>query len=197
MFTGIIETVGTVCTLRQKDSNLDICIRSAISAELHADQSVSHNGVCLTVTRCENDMHFVTAIHETLQRCNMLTWKEGDRINLERSLRAGDRIDGHFVQGHVDTTAQLLSIKDADGSRELEFLLDARYKNLVVEKGSIAVNGVSLTVSSLARDHFSVALIPYTMEHTNLQNLGALDLVNIEFDILGKYVQRMLAMENV
>lgn len=192
MFTGIIEAVGVVKELVREGSNLHITLQSEISSALKIDQSVSHNGVCLTVIDVNRDTHTVTAIDETLQKTNLHQMQNGDFINLERSLRIGDRLDGHMVQGHVDTTAQLQKINPVDGSWLLTFSMDARYGNLIVEKGSITINGISLTLVNVQSDTFSVAIIPYTWEHTNLNQQKVADIVNIEFDIVAKYIERMI-----
>lgn len=192
MFTGIIETTGVVKELVREGSNLHITLQSAISSALKIDQSVSHNGVCLTVIDVNEDTHTVTAIDETLQKTNLHHLQKGEVINLERSLRIGDRMDGHMVQGHVDTTAQLQNINYVDGSWLLTFSIDARFGNLIVEKGSITINGISLTLVNVQSNTFSVAIIPYTWEHTNLNQQKVASIVNIEFDIVAKYIERML-----
>ena len=192
MFTGIIETTGKVISLQNEGSNLHITIQSSISDQLSIDQSVSHNGVCLTVVKIDADTHTVTAIQETLLKSNLRSLAENSIINLERCLKIGDRLDGHMVQGHVDTTAQLINIKEEQGSYLLTFIINEVYKNLIVEKGSICLNGISLTLVDVGNDKFSVAIIPYTWQNTNLQQLNIGDNVNIEFDVIGKYVNRIL-----
>lgn len=192
MFTGIIETLGTVTRLQREDDNLHITIASLLSDELKIDQSVSHNGVCLTVVGLAPGEHTVTAIAETLQKSNLNELKEGSRVNLERCTKVGDRLDGHIVQGHVDQTAQCISIADQHGSWLYTFQYDPSRGNVTVEKGSIAINGISLTVVDSLSDRFSVAIIPYTREHTNLSEVNVGNSVNLEFDIVGKYVARLL-----
>lgn len=190
MFTGIIESVGKVVEIKESGSNLDFCIESSISNELKIDQSVAHNGVCLTVTEVRNNCHWVTAIDETLKKSNLGLWKLGDEINLERCMKADGRFDGHIVQGHVDTVAKVTSIVDQKGSWVFNFELSDF--GMVVEKGSICINGTSLTCFNVDEKRFSVAIIPYTFEYTNFHQLNANDMVNIEFDILGKYIQQIL-----
>lgn len=192
MFTGIIETTGKVISLQKEGSNLHITIQSSISDQLSIDQSVSHNGVCLTIVKVDGNTHTVTAIHETLIKSNLTTLAENSTVNLERCLKIGDRLDGHMVQGHVDTTAQLINIKEEQGSYMLTFIINEDHKNLIVEKGSICLNGISLTLVNVGNDKFSVAIIPYTWQNTNLQNLNIGDNVNIEFDVIGKYVSRIM-----
>jgi riboflavin synthase len=194
MFTGIIETIGTVTSLNKHQANLEIEIKCAFANELKVDQSVAHNGVCLTVTQvCENEKTYrVTAIEETLKRSNLGNLGPGDFINLERCMHLNARLDGHIVQGHVDATATCTKIIDLNGSWQFYFENDGTHKNLIVEKGSITVNGVSLTVVDAGDYSFSVAIIPYTKEHTNFKTLKQGDKVNIEFDIIGKYVARLM-----
>lgn len=191
MFTGIIEAVGNVVSVESSGSNLDVGIESGISNELKIDQSVSHNGVCLTVVKVDGDIHYANIIDETLKRSNLGVLRSGDLINLERSLRLSDRLDGHLVQGHVDTVAEVTSVEPMEGSSIISFELKESNKQVLVDKGSISINGVSLTVVNPSNERFSVALIPYTMEHTNLGILQKGDLVNIEFDMMGKYVQKL------
>ncbi len=190
MFTGIIETVGKVVELRRSESNIDFCIESPISRELQVDQSVSHNGVCLTVTEVGENYHWVTAIDETLKRSNLGDLKVDEKVNLERCMKADARLDGHIVQGHVDTTARVEEIKEQDGSWLFRFRSEK--EGLVVEKGSICLNGASLTCFDINEKLFSVAIIPYTFEHTNFNQLRPNDIVNIEFDIIGKYIHQIL-----
>jgi len=192
MFTGIIETTGKVTALQNQGSNLHITIQSSISEQLSIDQSVSHNGVCLTVVKTEKDTHTVTAIHETLLKSNLGAVKINNTINLERCLKIGDRLDGHMVQGHVDTTAQLQNVEEVNGSYILVFRYNPTFKNLIVEKGSICLNGISLTLINVTNETFSVAIIPYTWLNTNLNTVQIGDLLNIEFDIIGKYVNRIM-----
>lgn len=193
MFTGIIETLGTVQDIQQDGDNLHFTIASGISAELKIDQSVAHNGVCLTVVALHHNTHTVTAINETLQKTNLGKLQAGAKVNLERCMQMNARLDGHIVQGHVDQTATCILVKELDGSWEYRFKYDAAKGNVTVEKGSICVNGISLTVVNAADDEFSVFIIPYTHEHTNLQEVKVGDTVNLEFDIIGKYVARLMA----
>lgn len=192
MFTGIIKSVGSVVSLKKKLENLEIGVKSDFIGELHVDQSIAHNGVCLTVTRIEAPVYYVDAIAETLTKTNLGNLSEGSRINLERCLQVGDRLDGHFVQGHVDTTARVEEIMDADGSWLFRFVCKKDPAGLLVPKGSVTINGISLTLVDVADRSFSVAIIPYTYAHTNLADLKPGDEANIEFDVLGKYVNQML-----
>jgi len=192
MFTGIIETLGKVTDLKQDQGNLHITVESAISSELKIDQSVSHNGVCLTVIALADGQHTVTAIEETLNKSNLGHLKTGDLVNLERCMQMNARLDGHIVQGHVDQTATCTELKVLDGSWEYTFEYDASTGNVTVEKGSTCVNGISLTVVNSKQNSFSVAIIPYTFEHTNLQQVNKGSMVNLEFDIIGKYVARLM-----
>jgi len=197
MFTGIIETIGKVKNIEKEEQNLHLFIESSISKQLKIDQSVSHNGVCLTVVSVENDIHQVTAIHETLLKSNLGNLEIGDLINLERCTVVGGRLDGHIVQGHVDQTAICLSIEDQKGSWIYTFEhKNSTQENITVEKGSITVNGISLTVLNSMDNQFSVAIIPYTIENTNLQNVKPGDNVNLEFDIVGKYVSKIMGLRN-
>ena len=191
MFTGIVEEVGEITDVRVAGSNREIIVRAGMTGELRIDQSVSHNGVCLTVVELMGDRYRVTAVEETLKRSNLGALKAGDGVNLERSLRIGDRLDGHMVQGHVDTTATCLAVEERDGSWWYTFALPEE-KHLLVAKGSICLNGVSLTIAGLTAMSFSVAIIPYTFAHTTFHALKAGDRVNVEFDVLGKYVERMI-----
>lgn len=177
-----------------KGTNLSFWIESPISTELKIDQSLSHNGVCLTVEALDGDKHQVTAIEETLKKTDLGNWKEGMEINLERCMLMNGRLDGHIVQGHVDTTAVCVEKKELDGSWEYSFQFPAEFAHLVIEKGSIAVNGTSLTCFHVGKDRFTIAVIPYTFEHTNIHQVAVGAVVNIEFDILGKYVQRRLEL---
>jgi riboflavin synthase len=192
MFTGIVETMGKIIALQKEENNLHLTIESSISAELKIDQSVSHNGICLTVVETKDNTHRVTAIDETLQKTNLATLKVNDEVNLERCLKIGDRLDGHMVQGHVDQKAKCTSIKESKGSWVYTFQYQPTKSNVVVEKGSICVNGISLTVFDVKDDLFSVAVIPYTYDHTNIKHVKEGSLVNLEFDIIGKYVTRMM-----
>jgi len=188
MFTGIIETLGTVSAVRTEDSNVHFTITSPISGELKIDQSVAHNGVCLTVIACDNLSHTVTAIAETLNRTNLSGLQQGDRVNLERCVPAHGRLDGHIVQGHVDTVGECIGVENLNGSWKYYFRHPKATEFVTVPKGSICVNGVSLTVVDSTEDTFSVAIIPYTYEHTTFQNIQIGSSVNLEFDIVGKYI---------
>lgn len=196
MFTGIIETQGILEKITSQNENLVITVSSSITGELKVDQSVAHNGICLTVTDIEGDQYKVTAIKETIDKTNIGKWKEGKHVNLERAMKFGDRLDGHIVQGHVDQTAKCISIKEAGGSWYFTFEYDASKNNVTIEKGSITVNGVSLTVVNSAQNRFDVAIIPYTFEHTNFGELKEGDTVNLEFDVIGKYVSRLFDLRN-
>ena len=192
MFTGIVEEMGLVVAMRDQGTNRTFSIEARMTPELRVDQSVSHNGVCLTVVAIDGDTFDVTAVKETLERSDLGTLKVGDHVNLERSLRIGDRLDGHMVQGHVDTVAECVAVNEVGGSWIFEFALPAQ-RHLIVMKGSICLNGVSLTIAELTEETFSVAIIPYTFEHTSFGALKEGQRVNVEFDVLGKYVERMLA----
>jgi riboflavin synthase len=192
MFTGIIETFGVVEEIQEEGLNKTFKISSVIAQELKVDQSVSHNGVCLTITKTDNNNYWTTAIHETLIRSNLGSLRKGDRVNLERCMIANGRFDGHVVQGHVDQTGKVMSIVDQQGSWLFEFEYDPSQGNVTVEKGSIAVNGISLTCFNSKANSFTVAIIPYTFTHTNIGELKVGDTVNLEFDIIGKYVKRLL-----
>jgi len=192
MFTGIIETLGKVVDLKHDQGNLHITVESGIAAELKIDQSVAHNGVCLTVVALADGKHTVTAIEETLNKTNIGHLKTGDLVNLERCMQMNARLDGHIVQGHVDQTATCIAFNELDGSWEYTFEYDASTGNVTVEKGSICINGISLTVVNSTENRFSVAIIPYTFEHTNLQHVRTGSVVNLEFDIIGKYVARLM-----
>lgn len=194
MFTGIIETLGTVIEIEREGSNVHFTIKSAISSELKVDQSVAHNGVCLTVVALDEATHTVTAIEETLIKSNLGDLEVGSTVNLERAMLANMRLDGHIVQGHVDTTGTCTGVEEKDGSWYFHFKYDKNPEHLLVDKGSICVNGVSLTVVSPGDDYFSVAIIPYTYEHTTFGNLKAGDRINLEFDIIGKYIARHAAL---
>lgn len=190
MFTGIIEAEGKVENIEKEGSNVHFTLSSPIAHELKIDQSVSHNGVCLTVTHQTDTQYKVTAIEETMIRTNLGKFKTGDAINLERAMVQHGRLDGHIVQGHVDDTGTCIEVKEMEGSWYFSFQFDKKNAHLLVDKGSICVNGVSLTLVNPTEDTFSVAIIPYTFEHTNFRNLKAGDTVNLEFDILGKYIAR-------
>lgn len=192
MFTGIIETLGKVADLRQEQGNLHITVESSITNELKIDQSVAHNGVCLTVVGLSENTFTVTAIEETLNKTSLGYLKVGEPVNLERCMQMNARLDGHIVQGHVDQTAICTKFTELDGSWEYTFEYDAATGNVTVEKGSICVNGISLTVVNSGTNYFSVAIIPYTYEHTNLHNVREGSVVNLEFDIIGKYVARLM-----
>ena len=192
MFTGIIEAFGKVKVVRPEGGNKHFTIESPISNQLKIDQSVSHDGVCLTVVKVDSDSHTVTAIEETLQKSNLGKLRQGHTINLERCMIANGRFDGHIVQGHVDQTGTVKSVKEANGSWLIDFEYDPSLGNVTVEKGSICINGVSLTCFNSTNNGFTVAIIPYTYDHTNFGSLKAGDTVNLEFDIVGKYVKRLL-----
>ena len=195
MFTGIIEEMGKVTGLRKEEENLHITIKSNISKELKIDQSLAHNGICLTVIDLKDDTHTVTAIQESINKTNLKYIKEGDEINLERAMKLGDRLDGHIVQGHVDQVGKCIGVEETDGSWLFTFEYESDYDNITIEKGSITVNGVSLTVVNSKDNQFSVAIIPYTYENTNFHNIKAGDYVNLEFDVIGKYVARLTKKE--
>lgn len=188
MFTGIIEAVGRVESIRREGSNVHFSFSSPISEELSVDQSVAHNGVCLTVVAQQGDCHTVTAVEETLKRSNLGDLKEGHIVNLERAMRSGDRLDGHLVQGHVDEKGICTQVEERDGSWYFHFEYQPSPQHLLVDKGSICINGVSLTVVAPRENRFSVAIIPYTYHHTNFKDIRVGQAVNLEFDILGKYI---------
>jgi riboflavin synthase len=190
MFTGIIETTGIITQKIATGTNLTFIIQSPISHQLKVDQSVAHNGICLTVETVEDNTHTITAIQETIQKTNVNAWQINDVLNIERCLLANSRIDGHFVQGHVDATATCIAKKDENGSWMYQFKIDEKFAPLIIEKGSVCVNGISLTCFNVLKDSFCVAIIPYTYTHTNIHAVQVLDLVNIEFDIFGKYMNR-------
>ncbi|MEL6975490.1 MAG: riboflavin synthase [Bacteroidota bacterium] len=192
MFTGIIETLGRIEKLEKEQSNLHVTIATPMAKELKVDQSVSHNGVCLTVVEQQEDSYTVTAIEETLNKTNLGTWSEGDWVNLERGMQLGARLDGHIVQGHVDLTARCTAIKEVDGSWAFTFEYDPGLSQVTIEKGSITVDGVSLTVVDSKNNGFSVAIIPYTYENTCFKTYKVGSVVNLEFDVIGKYVARLL-----
>jgi riboflavin synthase len=191
MFTGIIESLGRVNAIESKGTNKTFWIASPISHELKVDQSISHNGVCLTVEEQKDGVHRVTAIEETLEKSNLGLWQPGDLVNLERCMVMNGRLDGHIVQGHVDTTAVCLDRKDLNGSWEFRFEFRKKFSRLVIEKGSICLNGISLTIFNVKKTKFDIAVIPYTFDHTNIQSVKPSDSVNLEFDLIGKYVDRI------
>jgi riboflavin synthase len=191
MFTGIIETIGTIEEVQSAGTNKTFWISSPLSQEFKVDQSVSHNGVCLTVEEIQGNRHRVTAIAETLQKSDLGHWKTGDLVNIERCMLMNGRLDGHIVQGHVDTTAVCTDKKTLEGSYEFRFRFPEQFGALIIEKGSISLNGISLTVFNVTENEFSVAIIPYTYEHTNIQQISFHSLVNLEFDMVGKYINRI------
>ena len=191
MFTGIIENLSEIKEIVEEGDNLSISFYSNITDELKIDQSVSHNGICLTVVKIDNNIYNVTAIKETILKSSIKNWKVGDLINIERAMKLGDRLDGHMVQGHVDQTAICKKILEENGSWYFDFEYD-KSDNLTIEKGSIAINGVSLTVVNSNENTFSVAIIPYTYNHTNFKNIRIGDLVNLEFDMIGKYISKII-----
>jgi len=195
MFTGIIERVEKVSQIKKEGGNLRIRVSSTLTAELKVDQSIAHNGVCLTVEELHLDSYEVVAVEETLKKTNLSNLQSGDLLNIERCMKLNDRLDGHMVQGHVDNTATVKRIVELDGSWIFTFVLSEKSK-LIVEKGSICVNGVSLTAFNVNDDGFAVTIIPYTYDHTNFKSLKEGDLVNIEFDIIGKYVQRLTSVDS-
>lgn len=191
MFSGIIESLGEIDSLEPIGTNLRIGVKSPISEELKIDQSLAHNGVCLTITEIKNGVHYTDAIKETLDKSNLGKLKVGSRINLERSVRLNDRLDGHLVQGHVDQTAELVNVKDENGSWQFTFRFNNKPLHTLIDKGSITINGVSLTISDLKEKEIGVSIIPYTFENTNFGNLKPGDYVNIEFDVIGKYIEKL------
>lgn len=191
MFTGIIETLGTITNITKEQANIHLTVKSNFTNELKVDQSVAHNGVCLTVVNIEDNQYTVTAIKETLNKTNIGSLKVSDSVNLERGMKLGDRLDGHLVQGHVDQTATCTNITKEEGSTVFTFNYDDTNNNVTIEKGSITVNGVSLTVVNSKKNEFSVAIIPYTIENTTFKYIEIGDYVNLEFDVIGKYVSRL------
>ena len=191
MFTGIIKALGEIKEVSTVGSNRTFYIESELAAQLKVDESLAHNGICLTIENIANNIYQVTAIEETLRKTNAGLWKKGDLINLEPSMQLNDQLDGHLVQGHVDGTGICVNKKDKNGSVEFTFKYDEHFATLIIEKGSICINGVSLTAFNVTNDHFTVAIIPYTFAHTNFQSLKENDSVNLEFDLLGKYVARI------
>ena len=194
MFTGIIERIGVVKNINYEKENVHFTIASSFTNELKVDQSVSHDGCCLTVVDIENDEYIVTAIKETINKTNLSDWKVGTKVNLERCTKMNGRLDGHIVQGHVDTTGTCLNIEDENGSWKYTFKYNS--KDVTVEKGSITINGISLTVLDSKENSFSVCIIPYTYENTNIHQIKAGDLVNLEFDIIGKYIAKLIDKRN-
>ncbi len=195
MFTGIIETLGKITKIEKEQDNLHITVTSSITSELKIDQSVAHNGICLTVVAIENDSYTVTAINETIKKTNITNWQSGEEVNLERAMKLGDRLDGHIVQGHVDQTATCTSIENENGSWVFTFKYDKSLSNITIEKGSITINGTSLTVVNSKENEFSVAIIPYTFEHTNFKYFKKGTIVNLEFDVVGKYVKKIYDLQ--
>ena len=191
MFTGIIESIGIISDIKKDQGNVHLTIQTNITNELKIDQSVAHNGVCLTVVEIFDNKHVVTAVQETINKTTLGLWKIGDKVNIERAMKLGDRLDGHIVQGHVDQTAVCTSIQEKSGSWEFTFEYDTALNNITIEKGSITVNGTSLTVVNSAKNSFSVAIIPYTYEHTIFHTFEIGTKVNLEFDVVGKYIARM------
>lgn len=196
MFTGIIETTGRIEETVSNGTNKTFWVASPLSHEFRTDQSVCHNGVCLTVEEVQGNKHRVTAIAETLQKSNLGQWQNGGLVNIERCLPMNGRLDGHIVQGHVDATGACIDRKELNGSWEFRFRFPDQFAALVIEKGSISLNGISLTIFNVTRNEFSVAIIPYTFEHTNMKEVGPGSVVNLEFDIIGKYITRMQRLQN-
>lgn len=196
MFTGIIESIGIISDIKKDQENVHLTIQTNIANELKIDQSVAHNGVCLTVVEIFDNKHVVTAIQETINKTTLSLWQIGDKVNIERAMKLGDRLDGHIVQGHVDQTAVCTSIQEKSGSWEFTFEYDSALNNITIEKGSITVNGTSLTVVNSAKNSFSVAIIPYTYEHTIFHTFEIGTKVNLEFDVVGKYIARMYELRN-
>ena len=191
MFTGIIETLGIIQDIQREGSNLHLSVSSSITPSLKIDQSLAHNGICLTVVAIQEEMYTVTAIQETIDKTTIGDWKIGNILNLERAMKLDARLDGHLVQGHVDQIGHCIAIKESEGSWYFTFEYDPAWKNITIEKGSITVNGVSLTVVNSKQNEFSVAIIPYTYEHTNFKNFQIGSKINLEFDVIGKYVSRL------
>ena len=195
MFTGIIENKAVVTEIYTNGSNKTFRLKSSLSKEFKVDQSISHNGVCLTVEEVNDETYTVTAINETLQKTNLGNWKINDQVNLERSLQMNGRLDGHIVQGHVDTTGICVAKKEVSGSWEFRFKYSSSFASLIIEKGSICLNGISLTLFDVSDDQFSVAIIPYTYHHTNISAVEPGSVINIEFDMIGKYAQRFFRLQ--
>jgi riboflavin synthase len=196
MFTGIIEQLGSIEAIEANNTNLTLTVQSSLAAELKVDQSLSHSGVCLTVEEIKGNQYKVTAIDETLKKTTIGMWKKGDTINLERCLRFDGRLDGHIVQGHVDTVGTCIGYEEKNGSWEYVIEIDEKFASLIIEKGSVSLNGISLTIFNITNTTFTVAIIPYTYEHTNMHTLALGHKVNVEFDIVGKYVGRMRELNN-
>ena len=196
MFTGIIEDLGTIEKLQKEGGNLNLTISSSITTELKIDQSIAHNGVCLTIVDIDSEKYTVTAIQETLDKTNLGILDKGDKVNLERAMKLGDRLDGHIVQGHVDQTGTCISVIEENGSWIYTFEYGSEKDNITIEKGSITINGVSLTVVNSKLNEFSVAIIPYTYEHTTFHSIKEGDKVNLEFDVIGKYIKRLNELRN-
>jgi riboflavin synthase len=194
MFTGIIESTGTIKEIITTGTNKSFWVASPLAGDLKIDQSLSHNGVCLTVEEINNGMHRVTAIEETILKTNLSTWANDTVVNLERSMQLNGRLDGHIVQGHVDCTATCIEVTAKNGSWEFSFSFPAEFAAFIIEKGSVTVNGISLTCFNVTNSHFTVAIIPYTFEHTNMSSLKKDDMVNIEWDVVGKYVARIMQL---
>lgn len=197
MFTGIIEAVGIVKKIEKNGSNIQFTLSCPFVSDLKIDQSLAHNGCCLTVENVDGDSYLVTAINETLEKTNLGTWEEGTAVNLERCMKLDGRLDGHIVQGHIDTTAKVTGIENKNGSYYISFEYDALGNFMTVPQGSVTVNGISLTVASSENFRFSVAIIPYTWEFTNMKYLKIGDCVNLEFDIIGKYIHKLMSQQNV
>ena len=197
MFTGIIEQLGTIENVQTSGSNVTLTVKAALAEELKIDQSLSHSGVCLTVETIEGNNYTVTAIEETLKKTSLSKWKIGTVVNLERCLRFDGRLDGHIVQGHVDTVGKCINATTKDGSWEYVISFDEKFASLIIDKGSISLNGISLTIFNITNSSFTVAIIPYTYEHTNMHTLEVNDVVNIEFDMIGKYVGRMNQLNKI
>tara|TARA_B100000029_G_C17424567_1_gene905581 strand:- start:317 stop:901 length:585 start_codon:yes stop_codon:yes gene_type:complete len=192
MFTGIIESTGTVEKIENKGKNIELTLSSSLSSELKIDESLSHNGVCLTVTQCDKSFYTVTIIHESLKKTNFFDIKVGSQVNLERSLKMNGRLDGHIVQGHIDCIGKCLNKVDQDNSWLFTFQFSEKFSSLIIEKGSICINGISLTCFDISKNNFTVAIIPHTFENTNFKFLNVGDIVNLEFDILGKYINKII-----
>jgi riboflavin synthase len=197
MFTGIIEGLGKISTVSETGTNRSFVLSSPFTQELRVDQSLSHNGICLTIESVTGNLYQVTAVEETLTKTSAGQWKAGDMINLERAMVMNGRLDGHLVQGHVDATATVINITDMGGSREYDFQFPTHFATMIIEKGSVCINGVSLTAFNVTANSFRVAIIPYTYEHTSFPFLQAGDTVNIEFDMIGKYVNRFISLQNI
>lgn len=194
MFTGIIETQGIIKKIKTSGSNKSFWIKSPISQKLKIDQSVSHDGVCLTVEEIKNNRHRVTAIEETLSKSTLLNWEVGNKVNLERCLKVDSRLDGHIVQGHVDTVGTCIKKEEKEGSWVFSFQFPEKFSQMIIEKGSITINGISLTAFNVMNKTFEVAIIPYTFENSNIKDVDIGNKVNLEFDIIGKYINRKLSL---